>query len=180
MARRAGGSTMPWGRLSDRHGEVRGVPGDGPPAAHDDPEHLPFHLPNTLSRHILSRYHEHAQMVSTDALGQRVLRLTRLSAGVGKRTGESAGGDLLSKRFQMSEDLEKDGPMGTATKSLRVRDQVALALSRADLRWELAVMLERFGHSATPSVRSFSYTLRPSTAAVSAAFGVDALKQLAA
>lgn len=36
-------------------------------------------------------------------------------------------------------------------------------------------MLERFGqcgHSATPSV--------PSTAAVSAAFGVDALKQLAA
>ena len=29
-------------------------------------------------------------------------------------------------------------------------------------------------------MRSFSYTLRPSTAAVSAAFGVDALKQLAA
>ena len=29
-------------------------------------------------------------------------------------------------------------------------------------------------------MRSFSYTLRPSTAAVSVAFGVDALKQLAA
>src|SRR5258708_13489638 len=29
-------------------------------------------------------------------------------------------------------------------------------------------------------MRSFSYTLRPSTAAVSAAFGVDELKQLAA
>jgi len=40
--------------------------------------------------------------------------------------------------------------------------------------WEPVVMLGRF------AMRSFSYTLRPSTAAVSAAFGVDALKQLAA
>jgi len=40
--------------------------------------------------------------------------------------------------------------------------------------WEPVVMLGRF------AMRSFSYTLCPSTAAVSAAFGVDALKQLAA